>query len=64
MSGEDLRVLAEEQVALRRVAMLVARGAAPEEARCAGGRGLTAFLAGHLAGALADLARDLAPPRR
>jgi signal transduction histidine kinase len=31
LSGEDLDVLAEEQAALRRVATLVARGAAPEE---------------------------------
>ena len=31
MSGEDLRVLAEEQAALRRVATLVARGVPPEE---------------------------------
>ena len=31
MSVDDLRVLAEEQAALRRVATLVARGAAPEE---------------------------------
>jgi signal transduction histidine kinase len=31
VSGEELRVLAEEQAALRRVATLVARGAAPEE---------------------------------
>ena len=31
MSGEQLRVLAEEQAALRRVATLVARGAPPEE---------------------------------
>ena len=31
MSGDDLRVLAEEQAALRRVATLVARGAMPEE---------------------------------
>lgn len=31
MSGDDLRVLAAEQAALRRVATLVARGAAPEE---------------------------------
>ena len=31
MSGEDLRALAEEQAALRRVATLVARGVAPEE---------------------------------
>jgi signal transduction histidine kinase len=31
LSGEDLGVLAEEQAALRRVATLVARGAAPEE---------------------------------
>jgi GAF domain-containing protein len=31
MSGEDLRVLADEQAALRRVATLVARGAAPED---------------------------------
>ena len=31
MSVDDLRVLAEEQTALRRVATLVARGAAPEE---------------------------------
>ncbi|MDX6702748.1 MAG: hypothetical protein QOF26_2974 [Baekduia sp.] len=30
MNGEDLRVLAEEQAALRRVATLVARGAPPE----------------------------------
>jgi hypothetical protein len=31
VSGEELRVLAEEQAALRRVATLVAGGAAPEE---------------------------------
>jgi signal transduction histidine kinase len=31
LSGEDLRVLAEEQAALRRVATLVARGVPPEE---------------------------------
>ena len=31
MSGDDLHVLAEEQAALRRVATLVARGAAPEQ---------------------------------
>ena len=31
MSGEQLRVLAEEQAALRRVATLVARGVPPEE---------------------------------
>lgn len=31
MSGEESRVLAEEQAALRRVAMLVARGVPPEE---------------------------------
>jgi signal transduction histidine kinase len=31
LSDEDLRVVAEEQAALRRVATLVARGAAPEE---------------------------------
>jgi signal transduction histidine kinase len=31
VSGDDLRVLAAEQAALRRVATLVARGAAPEE---------------------------------
>jgi uncharacterized protein YoaH (UPF0181 family) len=31
MSGEEFRVLAEEQAALRRVATLVARGVAPEE---------------------------------
>jgi signal transduction histidine kinase len=31
VSGEDFRVLAEEQAALRRVATLVARGALPEE---------------------------------
>jgi GAF domain-containing protein len=31
MRGEDLRVLVDEQAALRRVATLVARGAAPEE---------------------------------
>jgi GAF domain-containing protein len=31
VSGEELRVLAEEQAALRRVATLVARGAAPED---------------------------------
>src|SRR5260370_21849527 len=31
LSGDDLRVLAAEQAALRRVATLVARGAAPEE---------------------------------
>jgi signal transduction histidine kinase len=31
LSGEQLRVLAEEQAALRRVATLVARGVAPEE---------------------------------
>lgn len=31
MSGEELRVLAEEQAALRRLATLVARGAPPEE---------------------------------
>jgi GAF domain-containing protein len=31
LSDEDLGVLAEEQAALRRVATLVARGAAPEE---------------------------------
>ncbi|HKB29471.1 MAG TPA: GAF domain-containing sensor histidine kinase [Streptosporangiaceae bacterium] len=31
MSGDDVRGLAEEQAALRRVATLVARGAAPEE---------------------------------
>ncbi len=31
MSGEQLRVLAEEQAALRRVATLVTRGVAPEE---------------------------------
>ena len=31
MSGDDLRVLAEEQAALRRVATPVARGAAPED---------------------------------
>ena len=31
MSGEQLRVLAQEQAALRRVATLVARGVAPEE---------------------------------
>jgi signal transduction histidine kinase len=31
LSGEELRVLAEEQAALRRVATLVARGAPPEE---------------------------------
>ena len=31
LSGDDLRGLAEEQAALRRVATLVARGAAPEE---------------------------------
>ena len=31
MSGEDLRLLADEQAALRRVATLVARGATPEE---------------------------------
>jgi signal transduction histidine kinase len=31
LSGEQLRVLAEEQAALRRVATLVARGAPPEE---------------------------------
>jgi signal transduction histidine kinase len=31
VSGEELRVLAEEQAALRRIATLVARGVAPEE---------------------------------
>jgi signal transduction histidine kinase len=31
VSGEEVRVLAEEQAALRRVATLVARGAAPED---------------------------------
>jgi signal transduction histidine kinase len=31
LSGDDLHVLAEEQTALRRVATLVARGAAPEQ---------------------------------
>jgi hypothetical protein len=31
LSGEQLRVLAEEQAALRRVATLVARGVPPEE---------------------------------
>jgi hypothetical protein len=31
LSGEELRVVAEEQAALRRVATLVARGALPEE---------------------------------
>jgi signal transduction histidine kinase len=31
LSGDELRVLAEEQAALRRVATLVARGASPEE---------------------------------
>ena len=31
MSGDELRVLADEQAALRRVATLVARGAAPQE---------------------------------
>src|SRR5882762_2059440 len=31
LSGDDLHVLAEEQAALRRVATLVARGAAPEQ---------------------------------
>jgi len=31
LSGDDLHVLAEEQAALRRVATLVARGAAPDE---------------------------------
>src|SRR5882724_9887053 len=31
LSGEDLSALAAEQAALRRVAALVARGAAPEE---------------------------------
>jgi hypothetical protein len=31
LSGEELRVLAEEQAALRRLATLVARGAPPEE---------------------------------
>jgi hypothetical protein len=31
VSGEECRVLAEEQAAFRRVATLVARGMAPEE---------------------------------
>jgi GAF domain-containing protein len=31
LSGDEQRVLAEEQAALRRVATLVARGARPEE---------------------------------
>ncbi len=31
VSGEELRVLAEEQAALRRVATLVARGVPPDE---------------------------------
>jgi GAF domain-containing protein len=31
LSGEELRVLAEEQAALRRVVTLVARGTSPEE---------------------------------
>src|SRR5712675_2152818 len=31
LSGDDLHVLAEEQAALRRVATLVAHGAAPEQ---------------------------------
>ena len=43
MSVDDLRVLAEEQAALRRVATLVARGAAPEEVFAA-----VAEEAGHL----------------
>jgi len=50
LSGEQLRVLAEEQAALRRVATLVARGAPPEELFAAVIEEVGRLLGTHLAG--------------